>query len=116
MLGPALRALRTASLEEEGMKAKLIDWKFNILALNPCKNDFHSSEDSFLFLAKDRAVPAALQAYREECERLGCGPEHLEAIDLLYDRVIEFQELRGSKIPDTETPCEIDRCIGGNLD
>ena len=94
---------------------KMIDRKYRILAINPCKGAFHTEEDSILFLAKDRAVPVMLQAYRKECERIGCQPEHLESVNLLIDRVVDFQEQKGSKTPNTDTQCEIDRCIGGKL-
>lgn len=92
----------------------VIDRKFKILAVNPCKKgSVYTENDGVFFAAKDEALPAALIAYRKQCEHIGCGQEHLESIDLLLRRVLDFQAERGAKVPDTETDCEIDRCIGG---
>lgn len=60
-----------------------IDRKYKIAATNPCSGSHHDETDSMLFLAKDRAVPAMLHAYRAECARLGANPAHLESITLL---------------------------------
>ena len=91
----------------------MIDRKFKFVAFNPCKGTVYTEEDAVLFLAKDRVVLPMLRFYRDECKIIGCGSEHLESIDLLIGRVKRFQREEGSRIPDTETPCEIDRCIGG---
>ena len=93
----------------------IIDRKFRILAVNPCKADrVYTENEGIFFAAKDAAVPAMLDAYLEECRRLGSNSEHMESIALLKDRVIEYQKTR-RKIPDTETDCELNRCIGGIL-
>lgn len=94
---------------------EVIDRKFKFLAVNPCKGTHYDETDGIVFLAKDKAVPQMLLSYHAECERLGCGEEHLESIELLYGRVIAFQSSVESKIPDTETDCEIRRCIGGEV-
>ena len=39
-----------------------IDWKYKIQAVNPCSKNTHDENDSILFLAKDKAVPAMLRA------------------------------------------------------
>lgn len=93
--------------------SKAIDWKYKIWAKNPCSGNTHTEADSILFLAKDRAVPAMLRAYLAECEKLGAGPAHLEAIRLLIGRVEHHQEVVESKVPDTDLPCEIARCTQG---
>lgn len=90
-----------------------IDWKYKIQAVNPCSKNTHDENDSILFLAKDKAVPVMLRAYRAECERLGTNQAHLEAIALLIDRVDEYQRDTESKVPDTDLPCEIARCVSG---
>lgn len=90
-----------------------IDWKYKIQAVNPCSKNTHDENDSILFLAKDKAVPAMLRTYREECKRLGANPAHLESIALLIDRVEEYQHDTASKVPDTDLPCEIARCLSG---
>ena len=93
----------------------MIDRKYKILAVNPCNGNIRTEADSFLFNADDKGAPAALRAYLDECQKLGCDESHLESIALLIDRVEERQKLTGGKIPDTDTPCEIDRCIGGKV-
>lgn len=95
-------------------KDLIIDRKFKINAVNPCKPDKpHTERDSILFLAKDRALPATLDAYMEECRRIGADEVHIEAISLMRERVVDYQEHIDNSVPDTNAPCEIDRCIGG---
>jgi len=96
------------------MEQKIIDRKYRFLAVNPCTGQIHDESDSILFLVKDQALPVALRVYRDECERLGCSDTHLESLDLLYERVIFFQETN-VKLPETDTPCEVNRCIGGKV-
>jgi hypothetical protein len=92
----------------------VIDRKFQILAVNPCKKGaVYTEHDGVFFCAKDAALPAALAAYQLECVRLGCASEHIESLELLAARVAEYQKTT-KRVPDTETDCEIDRCIGGN--
>lgn len=90
-----------------------IDRKYKINAVNPCSGNTHDENDSILFLAKDKAVPAMLRAYREECIRLGANPAHIESIALLIDRVERYQSYIASKVPDTDLPCEVRRCVDG---
>jgi len=98
------------------MSDQIIDRKFRIMAVNPCKmHTLYTEENSILLCAHDAALIPTLKAYKSECEKLGCEPEHLESIDLLIDRVKVYQVNVGVKTADTDTDCEIDRCIGGNL-
>ena len=91
----------------------VIDRKFRILAVNPCKAGKVYTEAEGLFLcAHDLAVVPALLAYADSCKELGCSDEHLESIELLIGRVREYQK-EYSKVPDTDETCEIDRCLGG---
>ena len=90
----------------------IIDRKFKIKAVNPCSGKTYTEKDGVFFCAHDKCLPIALFAYLEACSVEGCGEEHLESIRLLMDRVFEYQE-KTKKKPDTETDCEIDRCIGG---
>lgn len=93
--------------------SEVIDRKFQILAVNPCKQGaVYTEEDGIFFCAKDKALLPTLEAYRYTCKQLGCAEEHLESIGLLMDRVADYQKTN-SKLPDTDTDCEIDRCIGG---
>lgn len=95
----------------------MIDRKFKFVATNPCKGTVYTEDNALVLCAKDKAVIPALEAYKVECRRLGAGNEHVESIGLLIDRVREYQKYKagGGRIPDTETDCEIDRCIGGNV-
>ena len=69
------------------------------------KDDTEITADSFLVLrAADNAVPAALTAYRTECEHIGADPDHLAAVDELIKRVDDWRAANPDKlkIPDTE--------------
>lgn len=91
-----------------------IDRKYQILAINPCSGNTHTQEDAVLFLAKDKAfLEGALPGYRQRCIELGANPAHIESIDLLIERVRVYQEGIESKVPDTDLPCEIRRCLEG---
>jgi len=94
----------------------MIDHKFIIKAHNACKPDkVYTEENAILFCAKDKAVPKMLLAYMDTCEKLGCGIEHLESLAAMHTRVLIYQRDIESRVPDTETDCEIDRCIGGKV-
>ena len=93
----------------------MIDRKYKFLAVNPCSGNIHTEDDAVVFLAKDKALPYALEEYYRQCKRLQCDESHLESINLLMSRVDNYQANEGSQIPDTNTPCEIDRCIGGKV-
>jgi hypothetical protein len=95
---------------------EVIDRKFEFVAVNPCKGNVYTQRDAIVFCAKDEALIPTLMCYRAACSHLGCDASHLESIDLLMDRVSEYQRKMQCKVPDTETDCEIDRCIGGNLE
>ena len=93
--------------------SKVIDRKFNILAVNPCKqNRVYTERDGIFFCAKDAALPAAIEAYVAKCDALGCEQEHIDSMVLALERVITYQR-QELKLPDTNTRCELDRCIGG---
>ena len=96
------------------MNSTIIDRKFKFVAINPCNKKVYTEENAVLFCAKDRCLIPAIDAYYHACLISGCGTEHLESIRLLKDRIADFQKLE-IRTPDTETDCEIDRCIGGNL-
>jgi len=89
-----------------------IDRKFIIAAQNPVNGKKYSQENSLLLCAKDRAVPAALMAYRDECIKLESNIEHIQSINLLINRVKKFQLHNESKAPDTLGD-ELTRCIDG---
>ena len=91
----------------------MIDRKYKIMAVNPCSGNVHNEDDSVLFLAKDQALLVALEAYVEECSLLGCEDSHIDSVNLLIERVEEYQRKVKVEVPDTNTPCEIERCIKG---
>jgi hypothetical protein len=91
---------------------KTIDRKFQILAVNPVNGKIYTEKNAILLCAKDSAVPAALKAYRESASRLGANGAHLNSVDLLIQRVDEFQRTIESRVPDTVGE-EIPRCIDG---
>ena len=91
----------------------VIDRKFKITAKNPCSVKVYTEKEGVFFCAHDKALIPALRAYVRSCVALGSNPEHIESIELMIERVKEYQETIKSKVPDTETNCEIDRCIGG---
>ena len=90
-----------------------IDRKFVFTAVNPANGHYYTEKDALILCAKDRAVLPALAAYRNECQRLGTNKEHLESIDLLMDRVRDYQASVESRIPDTVPGEETRRCIDG---
>ena len=91
----------------------MIDRKYKILAINPVSGGIHTEDDAILFLAKDEAILPMLDAYLEECELLGCEDTHIDGLMLLMQRVEIYQKKHGKKVPDTDRPGEIDRCIKG---
>ena len=92
-----------------------IDRKFKFVATNPCKGNVYTEENAIIFCAKDNCVPAMISSYIAEARLRKCGGVHIESMELLYLRVLKFQQNVESRLPDTETNCEIDRCIGGKL-
>jgi len=96
------------------MKGEIIDRKFKFVAVNPCNQKVYTEENAIIFCAKDMALLDALYAYRSKCCDLNCGDEHIESISMLMARVEAFQKDE-KRIPDTNTDCEIDRCIGGKV-
>jgi len=89
-----------------------IDRKFRILAVNPVNGKVYDESNALLLCAKDKAVPAALIAYRNECERIGANLEHIESVNLLLERVFRYQATVEKRVPDTIGD-EIPRCIRG---
>ena len=90
----------------------IIDRKFIIAAQNPVNGKNYTHIDSLLLCAKDKAVPAALKAYHEECIKLGCHATHTNSILLLIERVEKYQRDVESRVPDAVGD-EVKRCIEG---
>jgi len=102
--------------EMEDKKMEVIDRKFKFIAFNPCKGTIYTEKNAVLFLAKDAGLLPTLDRYLKFCENSGCDSNHIESIELLMGRVRRFQQEWGDKLPDTNTPCEIARCIKGKLE
>lgn len=49
-------------------------------------------DEYVVFLAKDNALPVALAKYRDECFRLGCESEQVQAVDALIERVARWRK------------------------
>jgi len=92
----------------------IVDRKFKFLAVNPCNHNIYTEENAIVFVAKDAGLLPMLDRYLKFCENAGCDSNHIESVELLMGRIRTFQG-REIKLPDTNTPCEIDRCIGGKL-
>ncbi len=92
---------------------EVVDRKFKFVAVNPCNGKVYTEENAVVFCAKDRALVAAIEAYISSAGFFGAADEHLESMGLLLGRVNEYQRTIECRVPDTETDCEIDRCIGG---
>jgi hypothetical protein len=86
--------------------SEIIDRKFTFLAVNPVTLSFYSEHNALILCAKDKAVPAALFAYKLECERIGANPEHVRSIVKDYQAAVEC------RVPDTVGD-EIPRCLDG---
>lgn len=83
-----------------------IDRKYTFCATSTEHPKEHSHMDALVFLAKDKALPATLSFYRDECFRLGAQVEQLQGIDLLIERVLCFQAERPDlvKVGDVDVP------------
>lgn len=91
----------------------IIDRKFKILAVNPVTKNIYTERNAILLCAKDKAIIAALKAYKKECVLLGANSEHIQSVGLLIERVEDFQKNVESRIPDTVGD-ELERCIDGH--
>lgn len=78
----------------------MIDKKFKFLAVNPITGSIHTDETALLLCAKDKATPAALEAYLAKCIELGAGSEQIESVRLLIQRVNDFQQQHATSIAD----------------
>lgn len=76
----------------------IIDRKFKIVATQAITKAKHTEKDSVLFLAKDKALPATLGFYKEECQRLGAAPDQILGIEKLMERVNDFQVKYSKKV------------------
>jgi hypothetical protein len=92
---------------------KPVDLKFQFLATHVITGQTHSQDDGIVFLAKDDAFPGTLQAYLQECQRLGAKKEQLEGVKRLIKRVEAWRAAHPDlcKVPDVEPGPEADRVL-----
>ena len=91
-----------------------IDRKFRFVGFNATNGKIVTEDNGVLFTAKDKALPATLRFYRLQCEAMGCGADHLVALDLLVERVEAYQARIEAHVPDT-TREEARRTVDGIL-
>ena len=70
----------------------IIDGKYKITVINNETGKEHNSEDSVLFLAKDKQVPGMINDYIERCKKAGCTKEFLKSISQLKKDVVIWQK------------------------
>ncbi len=94
---------------------EVIDRKFVILAVNPCKpGSVYTEKDGVFFKAVDEFLPGALKKYIEDMKASGrVDANQILSAEMLLDRVLVKQAADGKRTPDIESQCEIDRCISG---
>lgn len=81
-----------------------IDRKFDIFAHSRKSSNHYDQENAVLFLAKDKAFLLTLPTYLEKCREVGAGPGQLKAVELLIERVAQYQKENAEqvKIPDVD--------------
>lgn len=118
-------------------KVEKVDWKFKIIAVNPCKPGTKlllymittvqniaelfklnacTEKDCFLFKAKDVYAVDALEGYSKAMEagvKGEVGLAQRSSAKYLRNRVESFQAKNGASTPGIETSCETARCING---
>lgn len=88
-----------------------IDRKFKFLAVNPCKarDAIYTDKDGFIFLAKDKYCITALNAYLGALRNdVLVSEAQVKGVELLIERVRNYQELYGMKVPDVNGYSEIE--------
>lgn len=75
-----------------------IDRKFTFNAMCCEHGHEHSHMDSMVFLAKDKALPMTLMYYMNRCQELGASTEQLRCIELLIERVEQYQAEHPDKV------------------
>ena len=86
-----------------------IDRKFKIQATSINSGNVYTENEAVCFLAKDRAFLMALPAYLEACKTIGAGPDQLKAVELMIERVREYQAANPHKVkvPDVDPVTEV---------
>lgn len=79
-----------------------VERKYDFVARSVEHGTLHTHDDAFVFLAKDRAVPATLRFYHQKCAALGCDQAQLDGIDRLIERVQEFQRLHHELVKEAD--------------
>jgi hypothetical protein len=86
-----------------------LDKKFSGIVVRDKDGTIVSPDQYVIFLAKDNAVPQMLDAYYDECRRLGADGAQLDAVAGLINDVLEWRRRNKEKckVPDTD-PAEIE--------
>ena len=114
-IGPSLGEPGFFMCKKKEKSMEIIDRKYKILAVNPCTGSTHDECDSVLFNARDMFLPRTIAYYHKSCTEGGADKNHILSVEELCKRVEKFQRECGFKMPDTNTECEIDRCIRGKF-
>ena len=77
--------------EQTQPKVQPIDTKFKFVATSAEHGKTYTEADAVVFLAHDKSLLHALDAYLEESVRLRATPEQLGAIQRLIVRVTKWQ-------------------------
>lgn len=82
-----------------------LDGKFHGIIVKNKDQSIVPQDQWVVFLAKDNAFPVALEAYYQECKRLGAKEEQLQAVREMIHRVRFWrsQNHHLCKIPDVQT-------------
>jgi len=101
---------------KEGPMGEAIDRKFKFEAVSLSSGKAYSQKNAIVFLARDPAVPAALEAYEAKCKELGASDEQLQGVGLLHARVVQFQtrSLKRVKVADVQPGKEAKRVLKPN--
>jgi hypothetical protein len=94
--------LRQKCNKEKPMKK--LDGKFSGVIIKSSDGSIVPEDQYMVFLAKDNALPATLEFYEEECERIGAQPEQIEAVRKLRARLQVWRQLNPElcKVPDVK--------------
>jgi hypothetical protein len=76
----------------------VIDRKFKINAISLKSGKKYTENNAILFLLKDKNLPAMLVKYKELCVQGGADERQILGLDLLMDRVMEWQRANEKKV------------------
>lgn len=103
-------------VNEGGRIMEAIDRKFKITAVSLKSKKKYTESNAVLFLAKDALLPDLLDRYKTLSIERGADERQITGIDLLKDRVLEWQRKNVKKVhlPDVEKGKEEQRVCKPN--